>query len=171
VNAVDLLLLLPLAALGLTVCVHACLARLGRDGDLWRHLGISSLAGFLLLPAALAISLLVRGDLPGHTRVFAFDTLTFLGLAYAYAEFNNIPFTSMRLRVMGECLRRPEGVGRAELRAVYDERAAVQLRIRRYVDTGQLVRRDGRIYLRRGWVYWMVKFYEAVGAVLGIGPR
>jgi len=159
------LLLLSPAGLLVSVVVHAMLARCSREGGLWRHLGISLSLGLGFMIAVLTFSAVTCGDVPTHLAVLGFDTISFLALGYVYAEWNNIPFTSTRLRVLREC-RSAGGLDRRELVRIYDGPEVIRLRIDRYLAIGQLREREGRIFVRKGWVYWMVRFYAVARVVL-----
>ncbi len=78
----------------------------------------------------------------------ALHALTYIGLAYGYANFYNLGIASLRIRILQELLATPAGMTRDNLLDRYNGRRIVETRLQRLVESRQLDSRDDRLYTR-----------------------
>ena len=119
--------------------------------------GAQLLRGFLigfavggLVAAAMTIVAVqaLRTPIGDRFAVVAFNAAYYIVLAYCYVNFVNIQIASIRLRIMDELLRTPDGVDQRALLDRYQPRDIVAARLERLVSGEQLTLRDGRYYTR-----------------------
>jgi len=104
-------------------------------------LGVTAIAGWGVSRMAVAVQ-----DRIGY---LVLDMLTYLALAFGYFNFVNLTVASLRIRLLEE-IRAAGGALPAEsLKAVYNSREVVAIRLQRLVQGGHLVEKDGRLHSGR----------------------
>jgi len=128
-------------------------------------------AGFLCGAIASLLTLSASGMSVGLPDAVV-CLLTFGGLNYCYANFVNLNFTSLRIRLLKELLDSGGTESVAEIARKYGSRAILQRRIERLVDWGQLERAGDRYRAQAGSFLRLALFFTAVKKVmLGRGFR
>jgi hypothetical protein len=159
----------------------------GLVGNVISHIGLSQwttgrrvatclAAGFLVgLLLCTGITLGALACLPltfmDAVSLLALNTATGIGLGLGYFAFTNLNIASLRIRVLGELLARPEGITQTELLAFYNADELVQRRIARLTTGKQLQERDGRFYARTSIFLLLGHFLKGLKwFVLGRSP-
>ncbi len=94
---------------------------------------------------------LFRRHLPGPLPEFfgnlATNLLIFAALGYCYFHFVNLGETARRIRIVRELEESPDGLTLPQLLERYNARMILRVRVRRLVDNGQLILREGRYFI------------------------
>jgi hypothetical protein len=139
----------PVAALAINVLGQIVIFRLQRG----RHFLRSIAMGFLLGGAALMIAqcLYPPGSDPTEawTKALLVNLPTYGALSYCFFNFANLGQSSIRIRIYAKVMARPGGVLVSEIAQEYNEASLMEMRLRRLVESGDLVLRDGRYRLGR----------------------
>lgn len=123
----------------------------------WLTAGRKTLAGFIvgfLAGLGVAFSLTLGSLLSMEAEAsdlvsFLFlNTITYLALAYGYANFINLNIASLRVRLLQELLATPQGIKLDEILARYNANEMFEKRIRRLLGGHQILLRDERFYTR-----------------------
>ncbi len=102
---------------------------------------------------------LSAGDLSG---AFLANLATYVALGYGYIHFLNLGQTARRVRLLRELVDAGEPLSRAELLKRYSAADIVRVRLARLEEGGQVVRRDGQLFIGKPTVLAMAR---AVGLV------
>jgi hypothetical protein len=98
--------------------------------------------------------------------------MTFGGLNYCYANFVNLNFTSLRIRLLKELLDSGGAEAAAEILRKYGSRAILRRRIERLLDWGQLERVNDRYLAKEGSFLRLALFFTFLKKLmLGRGFR
>lgn len=139
----------PVAALAINVLAQIIVFRLQQG----RHFIRSIALGFVVGGAALMIAQLVSP--PGSTASEAWSKAVLVNLpiygalSYCFFSFVNLGQSSIRIRIYAKIAAHPEGVSVAEIAREYNEKSLIEMRLRRLVESGDLVLRNGRYVLGR----------------------
>ena len=139
--------LVPLVALAVLVVVHGVALRVAPGsafmGRFWIAfaIGIAAEAG---LDAAIASS---AGGWAAWQETGLPNAVTFPALAFCYFQFFTLGETGRRMRLLMELWRSPAGLTEDELVGRYRGAEVATRRIERLIEWGQLVERDGRLYI------------------------
>ena len=110
---------------------------------------LSYAAGFLCGAITSLLTLSASGKSVGLPDVVV-CLLTFGGLNYCYANFVNLNFTSLRIRLLKELLDFGGTESVAEIARKYGSRAILRRRIERLVEWGQLEQAGDRYRAKEG---------------------
>ncbi|NIP99144.1 MAG: hypothetical protein GWM98_01035, partial [Nitrospinaceae bacterium] len=77
----------------------------------------------------------------------ATNLLIFAALGYCYFHFVNLGETARRIRIVRELEESPDGLTLPQLLERYNARMILRVRVRRLVDNGQLILREGRYFI------------------------
>jgi hypothetical protein len=72
---------------------------------------------------------------------------TYLALSYCYFGVANLGHTSIRIRLYSEIAQRSNGMSLQEIEEIYNEKAFAEMRLKRSLESGDIVQRDSRHYL------------------------
>lgn len=166
-------LFFPIVALAVNALAQAAEFRLRRGAQFFR----SIVEGFLC--GALAFIVLVVAFAPSGdslreylTLVFLVDGPTYLALSYCAYNFVQLGQTSIRLRIYSEIAAKRSGVSVEEIRREYDDKALMRVRLRRLLESGDLLEKDGRYFLgRRRFLYVSNILFAAKRFLLGKGSE
>jgi hypothetical protein len=120
-------------------------------GQLLKSQIAGSVAGLVPL-AALSLVGPGAGATPEALGVLAADLLIYGAFCYVYFHWNNMGETARRIRLLRELAEAPGGLSEAALFARYPAREILERRLTRLIDGGQLIERDGCLYLAGGLV-------------------
>jgi len=131
-------LLLPLPGVAAAIACHVIVSRTARRRNDWGHLWRGVVCGGVVVAIGTVAARLHAG--PAEIAVaLVLNTLSYLGLAYAYAETVAATHTSLRIRVLRECGADPRGLAPEQLAERYDVRRLVDTRLDRYLADGLIV--------------------------------
>lgn len=135
-------------ALAAMVLVQALVMRFRRGGGLYKSLGIGFAAGLVLLVALQAGLLAAFPAVPDRwVLALLVNPAIFLLLAYAFFNFVNVGFVSIRIRIFEECRIRGGFVSIEELGAAYDDRLVKTARLERLTRQGHITTDGDRWHL------------------------
>ncbi len=139
----------PLAALCVNAVAQVLAVRASRGRNFLRCVLVGFFTGALALaafetllfrtnsgPDACAVSLLVNAP-------------TYAALSYCYFGLVNLGQTSIRIRLYAEIAERPEPMPLQEIDRIYNEEAFAGMRIKRLLESGDIVEKNGRYYINR----------------------
>jgi hypothetical protein len=144
-------LLCPAAALGVNAVVQVTMVRVRKGYQFFR----CNIDGFFAgaLAVVLIETLLLRSSAaPPDAPVISWlvNLPAYAALSYCYfAGFTNLGQTSIRIRLYAEIAETPDGMPVERIKEIYDEKALGDLRLRRLLDTGDVVERGGRFFTGR----------------------
>lgn len=143
-------MLCPLAAMAVNVIAQIAAYRLRRGSQFFR----SIVEGFLAGAIALAIAEVMLAPNSGHmsdylTLGLLVNVPIYLALSYCSYNFMQLGQTSIRIRIYSEIAARPGGINVEEMRREYDDKALTDGRLRRLIESGDIVEREGRYYVGR----------------------
>jgi len=131
-------LLLPVAGVAAAVACHVLVSRTARRRNDWGHLWRGVVCGWSVVALGTVAARSHAG--PAEIAVaLVLNTISYFGLAYAYAETVAATHTSLRIRVLRECGADPRGLAPEQLAERYDVRRLVDMRLDRYLADGFLV--------------------------------
>jgi len=163
----------PVAALAVNVFIQILVFRLRRGAQYFRSIVEGFLAGafaFAIFEAfcALGHHLLVHLV----ARILLVDFPIYLALSYCAYSFIQLGQTSIRIRMYSEIASSPDGVNAGELKQEYDDNALMQARLRRLIESGDIVQRDGRYFVgRKRFLYISNILFAAKLLLLGKGSE
>jgi hypothetical protein len=139
----------PMIALAVNVLSQIVLLRSTRGSHFMR----SMIGGFLAGAAgllALEFFLLPHPDLFwGTIAGVTVHAMTYVALSYCYFNFVNLGQSSIRIRIYAEIAASPEGLSVQDLEKDYNEKALMDMRLRRLAESGDIVKKDGRFFVGR----------------------
>jgi hypothetical protein len=137
------LLLTPVAALAVNAVAQVLLVRLQRGRHFLRAQTGAILVGGIALVAFDLFSLQFQ---VGESAVVSLwiNIPTYLALSYCFFHFVNLGHTSIRIRIYAEIAERPGGMSAEEMARQYQDEALMQVRLRRLIESGDIVEKGGR---------------------------
>lgn len=161
------ILLLPPTAVCIGSMCHILIVRLSPRRSEWKHLFLGMLIGGLLLWGGMIGEIFSGKPRSEIVAAFVLNTLSYLGLAYIYAEFNNINLTSLRIRVLRECRQSRGGLTMDQLLKRYDETTLITHRLDKYVRHRFLIREDDTYRVGGNpAIAWMCRGYRLIHRIL-----
>ena len=79
--------------------------------------------------------------------VLMVNLLTYTSLGYCYFHFINLGVTARRVRILIELHESNKGLSTKEILSRYNARYIVEMRIRRLINSGQVIYSNGRYYI------------------------
>jgi len=140
----------PIAALAINMAVQIVGFRLRRGCHFFRSVVEGFFlggVGLLIIEALLIIADQTRGD--SVAMALLVNLPTYLALSYCYYSFVQLGQTSIRLRMYSEIASRASGVTIEEMEREYDESALTDMRLRRLIESGDILEKDGRYFIGR----------------------
>jgi hypothetical protein len=142
--------LCPILALAVNVIVQVVAFRLRRGAHFFRSIVEGFLSGavvFAILEAALAPG----GDSFKEYMVVAIlvNAPIYLALSYCAYNFIQLGQTSIRIRMYSEIAAKPSGASVEEMKREYDDKALMQARLRRLIESGDIIEKNGRYIVGR----------------------
>ena len=138
-------LLSPILALVAMVVVQAVFLRLRGGEQFFTSVVAGFLAG-LLVAIAMQVALLwvFPRNFDRWVLAFVANPAIYVMLAYCFFNFINLGHASIRIRIFKECHDRGGFITHEELRAVYDDERIRDVRLKRLLDGGDIVKEEGR---------------------------
>lgn len=136
----------PIVALAVMCLTHTVLSRLRPEAPLLNMLALSGVFGLVALLGVEVLVVILGGAWVTTAVLSVFVDGPIYGcLAYGYANFVNLGYASVRVRIYRELLVSPGGIPVAILREQYDEEGMLVARLERLVEARDFVR-DGTRY-------------------------
>jgi hypothetical protein len=164
----SLLVLVPLAGMTVNVALQLLLARMPLAVGPVRRQFFCFGCGLLLTLAALAIELpRARMDARDRLGLATMYVLSYAFLGFIFFNVINLNVSSLRIRMLKEYLARdPAPLSDSELMRKYPAGDRLDARLDRLEAGGQIVRRNGRIYIRRRSVALIAHVFAGLRALL-----
>jgi hypothetical protein len=143
-------ILCPIVAVVVNVVTQILVFRHHRGAHYFRSIAEGFFAGAAFLAVA-EIILTIRGgaqDSPWVVPILV-NTPIYLALSYCAYNFIQLGQTSIRLRMYSEIASQAAGVSVEEMKREYDDNAMMQARLRRLIESGDILERDGRYVVGR----------------------
>jgi uncharacterized membrane protein len=157
----------PVLALMLNVLFQVSSFRLLRGMTLLRSLytGFAfGLAGML----AIELSLLSIMKQPSDDLFFSMtvNLISYTALGYCYFHFINLGETARRIRILRELYDSTDGLSREEILERYNSREIIRRRIERLLNSGQIVRKNGRFYIGKPFLLFISRIMVLLKVIL-----
>lgn len=157
--------------LGLNVICQVCICRYLKCSSLLRSIFTGFIFGLVGL-AFIELYYLVRSTQFWYDSLCSILTniITYAALGYGYFHFVNLGETARRIRLLRELYDSEAGLSMSELLARYSSREVLNRRMDRLTGTGQIVRRNSRLYIGKQTVLYMAKIIVLM-KLLFLGKR
>jgi hypothetical protein len=121
-----------------------------------------------VLSASLALWVLIgeRSSVLEVGSLFLCIMIVYIASGIIIFALINLGETSLRIRMLGKLIDSPLGVSRNELVADYDDRALLDIRLRRLREKGQAKFVDGAYYSRRSLLFFAASAIRLLKAIL-----
>lgn len=157
----------PALGLAVNVLVQVLGYRFSRSRNLLKSIFIGfgfGMVFMLLIDASLHIS---SGEKALEAlSLSVLNVMTYGALGFGYFNFVNLGTTARRIRMLVELKESGDGLTYEGLFERYNAREMVERRLRRLLDSGQIVKRDGRLFIGvpfvliiSRFIVWMKVFY------------
>lgn len=134
----------PLIGLAIAAISLGIVARM-ISGRFWLSIflsiGIGLMAGFSLLAFAT-----IRAQYSAGIFDYLYFMLTYGGLSFCFFHFNNLGETSIRFRIIRECLRNNNRIALGNLRSLYGSDQIVELRLKRLLLSKKITIKSDRYF-------------------------
>jgi hypothetical protein len=166
-------LLVPLLSMGANVLSQIMLVRARHGRKFFRSVVEGFAVGGTTLVTTQAILSMWRPSVCGTFVLCVLVNMPLYGcLSCCYFGLANLGQSSIRVRIYAELASEASGVSRSELLQRYDEGVLMNVRIRRLVESGDLIERGGRYYVGRARLVLLGKFMTALKTfMLGKGSQ
>lgn len=164
-------LLSPVMALGVNVIAQVMLARARKGAQFLRSIIEGCLSGAVAL-LVLEIILLAWRGVSADTVVFSLlvNAPTYAALSFCYFALANLGQTAIRVRIYAELLASPGGMSTQEIERRYDPETFVAVRLRRLIEGGDLIEKNGGYFLARKRLVFAANLMVAAKLIL-LGKR
>src|SRR4051812_33662890 len=141
-------LLSPVLSLGVNVVSQVILVRVRKGRGFLRSVIEGILAGLVAL-ASFEVFLTTWHGLSLESLIIStlVNAPTYLALSYCYFGVANLGHTSIRIRLYSEIAQRSDGMSLTEIEEIYNEKAFAEMRLKRSLESGDIIQRDSRYYL------------------------
>jgi hypothetical protein len=132
-------------------CISQILiARMSPGRSPYYSLTLGFLCGLLVVMAVSGwgVSQMEIG-VPDRISYLGLNLLTYLALAFGYFNFVNLTVASLRIRLLEEVRESGGALPAQSLKAAYNSREVVAIRLQRLVQGGHLVEKHGRLHSGR----------------------
>jgi putative flippase GtrA len=165
ITGYKLLVLSPIFGMIGTVMAHIILSWSKKENKHLFYLLVGAFLGFIL---ALLLTLFALKSIASE-----FDSVVYLmmnlviytSLAYGYFHFVNINIASLRIRILHELHNSSDGLLEKDITSYYNVNQIIDNRVKRLVETGQLVKKNDRYFLGPKrfflfifWVFEIMKY-------------
>jgi hypothetical protein len=142
--------LCPIIAVAFNALTQILAFRMRRGDQYFRSIVEGIGAGFLVL-IPFECFLFVRSISPWSVVLDALlvDVPIYLALSYCFYSFVQLGQTSIRIRMFSEIASHPDGITIAEMQRQYSDESLLRVRLRRLVEGGDLIEREGRYFVGR----------------------
>ena len=165
-------ILCPIAAVATNVIAQVIAFRIRRGAQYFRSIVEGFLTGaavFVILAAMEAAFATTGSSLKDYLLlVFLVNTPIYLALSYCAYNFIHLGQTSIRIRMYSEIAAKPSGISVEEMKREYDDKALMQARLHRLIESGDIVERNGRYLVgRKRLIYTSTVLFAAKRFLLG----
>ncbi len=160
-------LLSPVVALGVNMIFQVIRARARKGAQFLRSIVTGCAAGAIALVIFEALLLAWCGF---ATDAIAFSLLvnvpTYGALSVCYFALANLGQTAIRIRLYAELQASPGGMSMQEIERCYETDTFAALRLRRLLEGGDLIQRDGTYFIARKRLLYFARLMIAAKVVL-----
>jgi hypothetical protein len=157
----------PVIGLAVYCLGHIIAARLIRGRNPYPALAIGAAMAIVVTVAITIVACLRGGDSAADTLALAgMNAVASLGFAFCYFNFVNLTIASLRIRILEEICDSGGWLSRAALLERYGTGSVADIRLKRLVDGGHLVERNGRIYSGRLQFLLVARIFEVVRSLI-----
>jgi hypothetical protein len=139
-------LLIPVMALAVNVFAQVLLLRARRTDFLRSIIEGCIIGGVALLILSILLIGWVAPSPEGLVRFLFVNIPTYGALSYCYFGVVGLGETSIRIRIYGEIAATSAGMSNADIERLYSEGVFAAMRLRRLLESGDIVERDGRYF-------------------------
>jgi hypothetical protein len=140
----------PVLGLAAYCIAQILIARASPGRSPYHSLKLGFIAGLLV---AMAVSSWGVGSmaisLQDRIGYLALNLLTYVALAFGYFNFVNLTVASLRIRLLEEIRESGGSLPAEALKAAYNSREVVAIRLQRLIQGGHLVEKNGRLHSGR----------------------
>ena len=140
----------PIVGIAVNVVAQISLFRNRHGAEFFHTIFVSALMGLaacLILEAGLIIAR--QNQLYDALWLSSGNILAYLALSYCYYHFVQLGQTSIRIRLCVEIAASKGGLTVQEIAARYSDKMLMGMRLQRLLESGDIVQRDGRYFVRR----------------------
>lgn len=164
-------IIIPLACFALNVLVQLSSNRALPSMGVLKSEALGFIAGSMAVVVAGAYVYSVSSvALRDIIALMLCNLLLYASLAYCYFHFVNLAITARRTRLLRDLYLSGNGLTMEQILAQYSGRDMIDNRVGRLLGSGQLVLRDGRFYIGKPIVLWIVNIVLAMKLFV-IGKR
>ena len=160
-------LLIPLLSLGVNVILQVLSSRYISILSLLKSVYLGFLSGFVFF---LFCEFLLFSMNPDFSWWFAgtsaSNLIIYFALGYCYFHFINLGETARRIRILREIYDSHDGLSTEGIPERYNADEIIEKRLRRLINNGQIISRDGRYYIGRPEVLLMANILSAMKLLL-----
>ena len=160
-------ILFPLIATAMNVICQIVAFRFRRGAQYFRSIVEGFLAG------AVAFAILEVVFMPGWNSLREYmilallvDAPIYLALSFLAYSFVQLGQTSIRIRMYAEIAAKPSGMSLEEMNKEYDDKALMRARIQRLIESGDIVKKDGRYFVGRKRFLYIANIVFAAKPIL-----
>lgn len=140
----------PVLALAAYCVSQILVARITPGSSPYHSLKLGFICGLLVVMTVSSWGV-GRMEIGLQSRIgyLAINLLTYLALAFGYFNFVNLTVASLRIRLLEEIRESGGSLPAEALKAAYNSREVVAIRLQRLIQGGHLVEKDGRLHSGR----------------------
>lgn len=154
----------PIIGLAVNAVSSICIFRYSRKVSLLKSLFIAFGLGISIL-LIIDFWAFFNGCLASLSNIFV-NIITYSALSYCYFHFVNLGETARRVRILRELYDSKEGLSMKEILERYNAKEIIEIRMKRLINNGQVVVRNGRYYIGGGAVLFMARVIDAMKSML-----
>lgn len=140
----------PVLGLAAYCIAQIVVARISPGRSPYHSLKLGFSAGLLVAMAASGWGVASMAISPqDRVGCIALNLFTYLALAFGYFNFVNLTVASLRIRLLEEIRESGGELPAAALKATYNSREVVAIRLQRLIQGGHLVEKNGRLHSGR----------------------
>ena len=146
-------LIIPLISFLINVISQVLLFRTNPGFGLLKSEYVGFVSGLIMLALLHTYSFVeYRQSIEIISPILITNLLTYGALGYCYFHFINLCLTARRIRLVRDLYKSANGLSMAEILEEYNANKMVQIRLKRLLDSGQIVFLDGKYYIGKPFI-------------------
>lgn len=159
--------LIPLIALAVNVIIQVASFRIIRKIGLLKSEYLGFFLGIIfLIYMETWVCFQLFLSLGESACIFIVNSLAYCALGYCYFHFINLNETARRIRILTELFYSENGLSQQEVLGVYNAEEIIGRRIKRLVDHGQVIEKNGKYFIGNPAFLLMAKAVEIMKSVI-----
>ncbi len=154
-------LAVPLVALAINVIAQVLLLRARRSDFLRSIVEGCLIGGVALLVLNVSLIAWLARCREGFVRFLLVNVPTYVALSYCYFGVVSLGETGIRIRIFAEIAKTPAGMSTEDIERLYSEGAFAAMRLRRLLEGGDIIERDGRYFVGKNMLVHAANFMFA----------